>query len=69
MRKNEFCTGVRFYTVGVDAHIDPQENARFMVVFRQIGFDFPFYTVGADDSVRPPELSGFMEIRCESAIF
>ncbi len=53
MRKNDFCIGVRFRAVGVDAHIDPQENARFMVVFRQIGFDFPFYTVGADDSVRP----------------
>ena len=36
MRKNDFCTGVRFRAVGVDAHIDPQENARFMVVFRRI---------------------------------
>ena len=58
-----------FRVVGVDAHIDPQENARFMVVFRRIGFDFPFYTVGADDPVRPPEMPVFTEIRCKFTTF
>ena len=33
----------------------PAANARFMVVFRRIGFDFPFRSVGVDAHIDPPE--------------